>query len=331
MTSNERIQAVLQRQRADCTPISFWHHFPQDAWSGLAAVDAHDQHVERFGVDFCKVMYDLGYPRDGLPAGVVQAPQDLARIRLADGQEAVFAAHYDVLQQLRMRLGDLPICTTVFNAWATLQDLLRPLRLEHGPPKLDVSKDPRPKRMAELLAADRSAVGRALQTIAEGTAAFASNCIAAGADGMFLSVREDWVNTPANGMETYEQMVRPTDHAILAGASAGWFNLLHVCGRPQNLPAFARYPHVHVINWADRAGGPSIAEVRDVIDPVICGGMDNLCTWATGTPKSCAEEARDALRQAGDRPMILGPGCTYDPAAVKEKNLLAVVAVAHGT
>jgi hypothetical protein len=58
--------------------------------------------------------------------------------------------------------------------------------------------------------------------------------------------------------------------------------------------------------------------------------MDNLRTWAEGSPEACAEEARDALRQAGDRPIILGPGCTYDPQRVNEANLKAVVSAARG-
>ncbi len=44
----------------------------------------------------------------------------------------------------------------------------------------------------------------------------------------------------------------------------------------------------------------------------------------TGSPADCAAEVADALRQAGERPILIAPGCTYDPAAVPKENLLAI-------
>ena len=86
---------------------------------------------------------------------------------------------------------------------------------------------------------------------------------------------------------------------------------------------FARYP-VHAINWADRSAGPSIASVAGWLQPAICGGLDNLATMATGSPEDCRREAADAVSASGGRPIILAPGCTFDPAAVPEENLLAI-------
>ena len=42
-------------------------------------------------------------------------------------------------------------------------------------------------------------------------------------------------------------------------------------------------------------------------------------TWAD-------DEVHDALRQAQDRPIMITPGCTYDPQAVPEANLHAACA-----
>jgi hypothetical protein len=36
------------------------------------------------------------------------------------------------------------------------------------------------------------------------------------------------------------------------------------------------------------------------------------------------EEVADALRQAQDRPIMIAPGCTFDPARVPEANLHAL-------
>jgi hypothetical protein len=53
--------------------------------------------------------------------------------------------------------------------------------------------------------------------------------------------------------------------------------------------------------------------------------LNNLRTLAEGTPDACKAEARDAIRQTGDRPILVAPGCTYDPKAVSAGNLHAVV------
>ena len=44
-----------------------------------------------------------------------------------------------------------------------------------------------------------------------------------------------------------------------------------------------------------------------------------------GTPEDCADEVRDTIRQAKDRPIMVTPGCTFDPNAVPADNLKAIV------
>ncbi len=178
-------------------------------------------------------------------------------------------------------------------------------------------------RVSELLAEDRTAVGTALDVIAMSQANFATKCIEAGADGVFLSVRDDWVNTDANGTDTYDELVRLGDGQILTAAREGRFNLLHVCGIAMDFHGFAEYP-VHVINWADRTGGPAIGTVAGRVKPAVCGGVDNLDTLPNGTPQAVEEEVRDALRQAGDRPIFISAGCTYDPQTVPDEHLHAI-------
>ncbi len=169
--------------------------------------------------------------------------------------------------------------------------------------------------------------------IAESLANFARQCLAAGADGVFLSVRDDWVDSPANGRGTYDRLVQPGDLAILTAVESGTFNMLHVCGKPLEFQRFAGYP-VQVINWADRYAGPSIAEVSNWVRPALCAGLDNLETMVSGSPDDCVRQVADALRQAGGRPMLIAPGCTYDPQRVPAANLHAVrgaVEIAAGT
>jgi uroporphyrinogen decarboxylase len=163
----------------------------------------------------------------------------------------------------------------------------------------------------------------ALAAIAASQANFAKRCIQAGADGIYLSVRDDWVNTVANGPSTYDELVRTGDGQILAAARDARFNVLHVCGVPQDLEGFADYP-VDALSWADRAAGLHIAAVAGRIRPAICGGVNNLHTLPNGTPADVEAEVLDAIRQAGSHPIIVAPGCTYDPSAVPTANLEAL-------
>ncbi len=328
MTKVQRVRAVLKGQKPDRPAISFWYHFTADEVYGQPAVDAHLRHLERFDLDFLKVMNDNGYPT---PSGEsIGSAGDLAKLSEQRGDEGPFARQLELLSNLRDRLGgEVLTTTTVFNAWATLRNLTQEAPIKHGPPKMEAGTDPRDQNMTALLEQDRKSVGEALLTIARSLASFCRRCIEAGADGVFLSVRDDWVDTRANGSETYNELVRPADKIIYEALGAGTFNMLHVCGKARNFEAFAAYPF-HVINWADRSAGPSIAYARDRVAPAICGGLDNLGTLATGTPEQCVDQARDALRQAGDRPIMVSAGCTYDPQLVPEANLKAVCQAIRG-
>lgn len=326
MTKRERVQAVLRGRVPDHPPVSCWYHFGRGFATGPAAVEAHLRHLETHDLDFLKVMNDHAYARGNV--AVVRTVADLRRIRPLAGDAEQFADQLEVLRQLKARLsGDVLMCTTLFNAWTVLRAWTRPPSDVHSPPKIDAWDD-RDQLLATLLREDRAAVGAAVEAIGRTLAAFARECVSAGADGVFLSVRDDWVDTPANGAGTYREFVRPVDLAILDAVKGAPFNVLHICGRPVGFLAFAEYP-VAVLNWADRAAGPSIAYARDRVRPAIAAGVDNLKTLPECTPADVLEEVRDALRQAGERPIIVAPGCTYDPVRVPAENLRAMVAAAR--
>ena len=193
----------------------------------------------------------------------------------------------------------------------------------HGPPSRHRIADLRDAKMARLLAEAPEALARALNAIAETLAGFAKNCLAAGADGIYLSVRDDWVDTAENGTGVYDRLVREGDLKIIAAATGGTLNMLHVCGTPLDFARFGGYP-VHAVNWADRVGGPTIAEVASWLKPAICCGIDNLGTLISGTRDEVQREIVDAVKQAAGRPIIVAPGCTFDGHAAPAENLRAI-------
>jgi len=321
MNKIERLDAVLEGTRPDRLPVSFWYHFDSESAAGKAAVDAHIRHMETYDLDFLKIMDDNRYPRIGLQDGVISKAKDLESLPMLEGCEDRFALQLDLIDALVGRYrGEFRMITTMFNPWTVLRQMTSPESGMHMPPVLGQTGDPRDAALTGFLHNAPDALLQALNTIAESTMNFAWNCLDAGVDGIFFSVRDDWVDVPQNGESTYDRFVKPCDLKILEAVQTGAFNLLHVCGEPVNFARFANYP-VHAVNWADRYGGPSIASVSGWMKPAICSGLNNLGTLATGSPEDCEREAADAIKQASNRPIILAPGCTFDPATVPAENL----------
>jgi uroporphyrinogen decarboxylase len=324
MNKIERVTAVLEGRAPDRPPVSFWYHFPADQVSGPAAIEAHLRHVESYDLDFLKVMDDNRYPRPETPTGTIAEVCDLERLTVLAGDEGSFGLQLELLRCLAQRLrGQLLMATTVFNPWSTLRQMTVPASDVHGPPAPVDEVDPRDRAMSRFLREAPGALARALAAVAESSAHFARHCLEAGADGIYLSVRDDWVDTPVNGPGTYDSLALPGDLEVLAAVRRGTFNILHICGKALDFSRFAKYP-AHVLNWADRTSGPSIAEVAGTIAPAIAAGVDNLGTMVHGTPDDCVREVADALVQAGGRPMLVTPGCTFDPQAVPVENLRAI-------
>ena len=324
MNKIERVTAVVEGRRPDRPPFSCWYHFESGCHFGAAAVEAHVRHVETYDLDFLKVMDYNRYPRAATTNGVITEVADLGKLTVLTGEEDSFGRQLELIGELDRRFGgELYMPTTVFNSWTTLRGMTVPDSGVHGPPSLEARTDPREATMNRFLRDAPEAFSRALNVISESIANFARKCVQAGASGIFLSVRDDWVDSDENGVGTYDRLVQPGDLTILAGADQGALNLIHVCGKALDFQRFCGYP-VQVINWADRYAGPAIQEVISTAKPAICAGLDNLGTMVQGTPEDCLAQVNDALAQAGDRPIMIAPGCTFDPRTVPPENLHAI-------
>ncbi|MEI8195145.1 MAG: uroporphyrinogen decarboxylase family protein [Phycisphaerae bacterium] len=325
MTPRQRLDAVLAGQRPDRPPVSFWYHFPPAQVAGTAAVQAHLDLLDGYGLDFLKVMNDNPYPH----AGNIHRVEDLASLGPLRGDEEGFGRQLELLAALQAKLHQrVYLASTIFNAWSVLR-LLVETPAVHMPPNLDAAADAPSRWIRDAYAQRPDLVTAALHTIGENLGRFAARCLQAGADGIYLSVRDDWVDLPgAPSVRLYDSLVRLTDRRILQPVQAARFNILHVCGTARNFPAFAALP-VAVLHWADRAAGPAIRDVKDQVKPVLAGGVNNLGTLVTGTPDQVRQEVRDAIAQAGAHPFIVAPGCTFDPARVPAENLRALVAAAQ--
>ena len=142
MTAIERVDAVLAGRKPDRPPFSFWCHFPADQVAGPAALEAHlDQH-NTYGTDFIKVMNDNAYPHPQL----IQNVKELDALAEFCGDAPAFPRQLELISQLRKATrGQVRLTTTIFNAWATLRQLIQPPKT-HKPPNLDAADDDPPSR-----------------------------------------------------------------------------------------------------------------------------------------------------------------------------------------
>ncbi len=353
MTRTEHLRKLLAGETVR-PAVSCWYHFPPEFHVPERAAAAHLRHLERFDLDFLKVLNEADYPRAALGAArTVRSVADLRRLRPLPGDTPPLNQQVELVARLAGQLrGSVPMTVTIFHAWMTLRSLTVPPKDQHSPPVIDVRDDPRDILLTRWLREDASAVRAALEAIAATLADLARRCLEAGADGIYLATRDDWMDTPENSaalrdaapMEAdaaasgaYDRLVAPTDHTILHAAGAGWFNVLHLCGRPVSFERHLGDPRVHVVHWADRVTGPSIAVARTRVialpgdrRPALAGGVNNLQTLPCGQPSEVAAEVRDAIAAAAGYPLIVAPGCTYDPRAVADENIRAVVAAARG-
>jgi uroporphyrinogen decarboxylase len=112
--------------------------------------------------------------------------------------------------------------------------------------------------------------------------------------------------------EQFERFERPFDMPVLAAASKGWFNILHMCGPAIHFDRFADYPAT-VFSWATTPGNPSLGEVHARTGKAVLGGLPAKPMIKSMSREALLAEATDALREMGGRNHLLGPGCSINP------------------
>ena len=297
MTKIERVRTVLAGRQPYRPPLSFWYHFGPDATFGPKAVEAHVRHLETYDLDFLKVMDDNRYPRPATPSGVIASAQDLTDFHVLQGDEAPFDRQLELLRRLAEKYtGQVLMATTVFNSWTTLRNLTMPEASQHGPPtplneqirgirRLPIAATG-PRRPGPGPGSDRRIVGELRPARLGGRGRW---CVPLGPRRLGRQLGERRGNLRPAG-STH----RPEDPG---GRGQGDFQHPARMWTGPRLSSLCRL-------FGDRAQlgrleGPSIAAVVGQVRPTRCGGLDHLGTLATGLPEDRANQARDALGQAG--------------------------------
>lgn len=296
MTKIERVRAALAGRPADRPPFTMWYHFGNQHASPERTAQVHLEYFAAYDFDLLKVMNDYDYPLpDGLDA--IAGPADLARLAPFDVMATPLASQLRALELIAGALrGEALFLDTVFNAWNTM--------------RRNLTKD----AIMALMREHPKALERALSVVNDNLIGYARASLARGAAGIFLSVP---ASEEALTREQYERFMRPFDLAFLeAIRDMGEGHVLHAHGERVYLDRLLDYP-VHALSWADRNGGPAVAEVRSRTGLTLMAGLDHVRFAEMPVPEVTAH-VKAALAEGGATRFILAPGCsvptyTYPP------------------
>jgi uroporphyrinogen decarboxylase len=326
MNKLQRMDAALRNQPVDRPPVSLWRHFYECErtaeelagamlafhkkydWDWMKVNPRASYHVEGWGV---KLNYGAGGPNDkpNIVDYPIKSVADWGRLKPLSLTEGVLDEQLEALERINEALaGEAYFIETIFNPLSIAADMVAD-----------------EQKILDVMANEPQALKDALEVITETFTGFASECIKAGACGIFFATTE-WASRDRLNEEQWEEWGRPYDLRVLEAVKEAPLNVLHVCKNNNLLYCLADYP-VHAINWAvGSPGNPSLRDVQLNTDKAVIGGYMNE-TLRESTPAHITLEARQAREHTGGRRWILGPACAI-PVDCPEENIRAARAAA---
>jgi uroporphyrinogen decarboxylase len=321
-THRERIQACLNGEKTDKTPIALWRHFPEEDQNPETLAAATIKFQQTYDFDIVKVtpassfaVKDWGVEDEwqNNPEGsraytkrVIQKPQDWETLKPLDPSAPHLAAQLQCLKLVREGIGpDTPVIQTIFNPMSQAKNLAgNELLLEH------IKKHP-------------NAVMKGLETIAQTTVKFIEAARETGIDGIFYAMQH--AQASMLELDEYKSIVLPYDQQALKPAEDLWCNLLHLHGSDVYF-SLLRLMNFQIVNWHDRETYPSLAESQSLFRGVACGGI-RQDTLYKGDQAQVKKEAQDAIKQTKGKRFILGTGCVVYYQSPHENIMTAIESV----
>lgn len=291
MTKMQRFMAAIQGEPVDHLPVSVWLHFASEHLSAEETARAHIRYFTTYDWDYMKAMNDYRYP---LPSGeTITNPSELTAFRPLPMTEPAFAKQLSCLRRIRSELGpDVPIVETLFNP---LQTLVRAAGAN----------------AAQVVFADPPAGRAALEAMTQTLIDYVQSLKKIGVTGLFYSV--NGASRPESGGLTdaqFDEFVKPYDLRILKVAQ-GLVRVGHIHGFDLLFERTLSYP-VEAFSWSHHHTHPSLAEARKLTNAALIGGIDEVAISKQSVTEIEAG-IKDAVREAGGRKLLIGPGCTVPP------------------
>lgn len=306
MTKWERVAAALDGDEVDHPPISLWSHFPNKDQTAEDLANSTVAWQNKLDLDFIKLMppgdyacidWGLTSEYQGAPGGTretthypIRTVEDWKKIGPVPVTSGFNAEVIAACGLVRKALGDdVPVLQTIFSPLTIAN------KLSDG-------------RVIEHLRTHPEAVHAALEAIRDVTVEVTRASLAGGADGVFFASQcatSDLV-TEAEYAEFGVRYDQPVLDAIRDGGSR--FTMIHIHGENTYFDLLAGYEG-HAVNWHDRLVGPSIAEVAAKYPgKAMVAGIDEHGI-ATMSDAEVEVQVQDAREAAGDRLLLIGPGC----------------------
>ncbi|MDP1547622.1 MAG: uroporphyrinogen decarboxylase family protein [Anaerolineales bacterium] len=305
-THRERIQACINGEQTDRTPIALWRHFPEEDQKPETLAAATLKFQETYDFDIVKVtpassfaVKDWGVVDEwqNNPEGsraytkrVIEKPQDWETLKPLDPTTSPhLAGQLACLRLLKQNLSpETPLIQTIFNPLSQAKNLAgNDLLLEH------IHKYP-------------EAVMEGLKTITKTTIKFIEAARETGIDGIFYAVQHAQGNQL--DLDEYKSIGLLFDQRVLAPADDLWCNMLHLHGTDVYF-SLLRLFNFQIVNWHDRETYPSLAEAQSLFrNLVVCGGIRQE-TLHVENQAQVREEAQNAIEQTRGKRFILGTGC----------------------
>lgn len=317
-THRERIQACLQNERTDRTPIALWRHFPNEDQNPESLAKATLEFQQTYDFDIVKVtpassfaVKDWGVEDEWQPNSegsrtytkhVIKTPQDWETLKpLNPLTSPHLAGQLACLRLIKQNITpETPLIQTVFNPLSQAKYLAgNDLLLEH------IQKYP-------------EAVAKGLETITQTTIKFIEAVCDVGVDGIFYAIQH--AQGSLISLDNYKSLALPFDQAALKPAEDLWCNMLHLHGKDIYF-SLLRLMNFQIVNWHDRESGPSLIEAQSLFRGAVCGGI-RQDTLQLGNQDDVQTEAEDAIAQTADKRFILSTGCVV-PYVTSHENLIA--------
>jgi uroporphyrinogen decarboxylase len=305
MSKWERVEAALHGGDVDRIPISLWKHYHlRDRAPGQQA-EVTLALYNQFDIDLIKLTPSGLYPVQDWGVAIRFGTHNDAAPAVVEPAIASFN-DWPALPRLDVTQGALRRELEMIRLVADGLDGAAPAMMTIFSPLTIASKLAGGDRIIDDLRQAPRQVHAGLATIRDVVIDYAAACLEAGASGFFFATQ--MANYDTLTRAEYEEFGAAYDLPILESlVGKSRVTMLHVCRQNLMFDLVADYP-VHVINWADRTSGTSLADARKITDRPLAGGL-SLETLLNGSQDDVVAEVRDAVKQAGRAGFILAPAC----------------------
>jgi len=305
MCSRERMEALVNQERVDKVPVSFWKHFPVDDQHSLKLAAATIHFQKTYELDFIKVSPSSSFcikdwgaqdvwrasaegTREYLEP-VIHSPQDWLNLKLLNPEKGYLGQQLECLKIIRDELGEkVPIIQTVFSPLSQAKNLVGKINLLSN-----LRQNP------DLLKSG-------LEIIAQTTLSFIEACQKIGIDGFFYAVQQ--ASFDQLSLMEFIEFGRNYDERLFPLFREFWLNVLHIHGKKLMVDCVKDYPF-QIFNWHDRDTDPDLKNGKSLFGKIVCGGLGRVDPMLMGDEISIKAQIDDAIKQTGGKQFILGTGC----------------------